>query len=151
MTPTLSRRTLLIAFGAAMIAAPASAAKPPVFSSGDAAINGYDPVAYFNMNKPVKGDAKFASSYNGANFLFSSSSNKTAFDADPEAFAPQYGGYCAYAVSKGATAPTVPEAFTIVDGKLYLNFSTQVMGIWRGDIPGNIKRANANWPKVLDK
>ena len=71
------------------------------------------------------------------------------FDADPEKFAPQYGGYCAYAVSKGATAPTDPNAWTVYDDKLYLNFSTDVRSIWQEDKPGNIAKADANWPGVL--
>ena len=71
------------------------------------------------------------------------------FIANPEKYAPQFGGYCAYAVSKGATATTVPEAWTIVDGKLYLNYSTDVQKLWRQDIPGNIAAANKNWPDVL--
>ncbi|NNF24928.1 MAG: YHS domain protein, partial [Rhodobacteraceae bacterium] len=77
--------------------------------------------------------------------------SKALFDADPAAFAPQYGGYCAYAVSKGATATTDPDAWTVHDGRLYLNFSTTVRSIWQEDIPGNIARADANWPGVLDR
>lgn len=135
---------------ATFLTGPAMASKPPVFSSGGIAINGFDPVAYFTMSKPVKGDAALSSDWNGASLLFSSAESKATFDADPETYTPKYGGYCAYAVSKGATAPTDPEAWTVHKGRLYLNFSVDVRSIWRQDIPGNVTRADANWPKVLD-
>ncbi len=92
-------------------------------------------------------------SQNGAHYVLSrvlcSAENKAAYDADPERFSPRYGGYCAYAVSKGATAPTDPDAWTVHEDRLYLNFSVDVRGIWQQDIPGNIARADANWPGVL--
>lgn len=135
---------------AVFLARPALAAKPPVFATGGVAINGFDPVAYFTEGRPVKGDPAFASEWQGAEMRFASAANKAAFDADPEAHAPKYGGYCAYAVSKGATAPTDPEAWTVHEGRLYLNFSPDVREIWRQDIPGNVARADANWPGVLD-
>ena len=84
-----------------------------------------------------------------ATWRFSSEENRAAFAANPEAYAPQYGGYCAYAVSQGYTASTTPEAWTIVEDKLYLNFSTSVRRRWERDIPGHIAAANANWPDVL--
>ena len=144
----LTRRTTL-GLMLATIAVPA-AAKARVFQADGLAIRGYDPVAYFTMSKPVKGDAAISSAYEGANWAFSSADNKALFDADPEKYAPKYGGYCAYAVSKGATAPTVPEAWTIHEGRLYLNFSTNVREVWREDIPGNIAKADNNWPAVLN-
>lgn len=113
------------------------------------AINGFDPVAYFTAGEPVKGDPAIAADWQGAQLLFSSPENKARYEADPDRFAPRYGGYCAYAVSKGATAPTDPEAWTIHEDRLYLNFSTDVRAIWQQDIPGNIARADANWPGVL--
>lgn len=128
---------------------PAVAEISKVYSLGGTAINGYDPVAYFTAATPTKGEMEISSSWNGATWQFSSEENKALFDASPEKYAPQYGGYCAYAVSKGATAPTDPDAWSVVDEKLYLNFSLEVRGIWRQDIPGNISRANANWPAVL--
>ena len=151
----LSRRNFLAASAlslpaATLLSGPALAAKPQVFASGGIAINGYDPVAYFTMSKPVKGDPSHSSDWNGAAFVFASADNKTTFDADPDAYAPKYGGYCAYAVSKGATAPTDPEAWTVHEGRLYLNFSTDVRSIWREDISGNIARADNNWPGVLE-
>ena len=149
----LTRRHFLIASAAAPAAAvlsgPAFAAKPAVFATDGIAINGFDPVAYFTMSKPVKGDMGISSDWEGAKMLFASGENKAMFDADPERFAPRYGGYCAYAVSKGATAPTDPDAWTVYEDRLYLNFSVDVRGIWQQDIPGNIQKADANWPGVL--
>ena len=132
------------------LARPSLAAKAPVFTSGGVAINGYDPVAYFTESKPVKGDPAITSDWEGATLQFASAENKAMFDGDPEKYAPKYGGYCAYAVSKGATAPTDPEAWTVHEGRLYLNFSVDVRGLWRQDIPGNVAKADANWPGVLE-
>ncbi len=149
----LSRRTVLTAGLAlpavALLSRPALAAKPPVFAENGIAINGFDPVAYFSDGAPVKGDMSISSDWQGAKLLFASADNKAMYDADPEKFAPRYGGYCAYAVSKGATAPTDPEAWTVHEDRLYLNFSVDVRSIWQQDIPGNIERADANWPGVL--
>lgn len=149
----LTRRTL-IATGFALPAAlslgrPAWAAKPPVYAENGIAINGFDPVAYFADGAPVKGDPSISSDWQGAKLLFASADNKALYDADPEKYAPRYGGYCAYAVSKGATAPTDPQAWTVYEDRLYLNFSLDVRSIWQQDIPGNIQRADANWPGVL--
>ncbi len=149
----LTRRTLLAATLAAPAATflgrPAFAAKPSVFATDGIAINGFDPVAYFTKGMPVKGVSDHAVNWEGASLLFASAENKAMFQADPEKFTPRYGGYCAYAVSKGATAPTDPEAWTVHEDQLYLNFSVDVRSIWQQDIPGNIARADANWPGVL--
>ncbi|MCV6593179.1 MAG: twin-arginine translocation signal domain-containing protein [Silicimonas sp.] len=150
----LTRRHFLTASAAlpltGLIATPALAAKPPVFATDGVAINGIDPVAYFLQGKPVEGTTEFVSDWNGAEVRFSSLQHKIMFDTDTERFAPKYGGYCAYAVSKGATAPTDPEAWTVYRGRLYLNFSLDVRDVWQKDIPGNLKKADANWPGVLD-
>lgn len=146
----VTRRTIL-GLLAATFSTPVFAAKPSVFVGKNGyAINGYDPVAYFKMDKPVEGSIDHSTMHQGATFLFSSAENKAIFDADTDQYAPQFGGYCAYAVSKGSTAKTEPDAWTIVDDKLYLNFNTDVRTIWQKDIPGNIARANANWPDVLN-
>ncbi len=153
----ISRRQILIS---ALVTLPASAAfvstataqmKPKTYSnsSTNVAINGYDPVAYFTMSKPVEGNADFSSQWNDATWYFTSAENKAMFDASPEKYAPQYGGYCAYAVSTGATASTVPEAWSIVDGKLYLNYSLGVRTRWQSDTAGYIEKADKNWPGVL--
>ena len=132
------------------IVRPALASSPEVFATDGVAINGYDPVAYFSQSAPVLGDETHALIWRGATWYFSSANNMVRFEANPELFAPQDGGYCAFAVSKGATASTVPEAWTIHEEKLYLNYSLPVREIWREDIPGNIDKADANWPGVLE-
>ena len=130
----------------------ASAAKDPVYTGtfSDVAASGYDPVAYFTEGKPVEGDSGFEMEWNGATWRFASQANLDVFKANPEAYAPQFGGYCAWAVSQGYTASTVPEAWRIVDGKLYLNYSKGVQATWEQDIPGNIAKGKQNWPGVLN-
>ena len=122
----------------------------PVYTSFfGKAIKGYDPVAYFTEGKPVKGDSDYSLDWNGATWQFSSADNLKAFTDNPDQYAPQYGGYCAWAVSQGYTAKIDPDAWTVHDGKLYLNYSKGVRSQWSGDIPGNIKKGDANWPKLL--
>ncbi len=135
----------------AATATPTLALQPSVYSARaeHIAINGYDPVAYFVNAKPVKGVEALSADYNGAKWLFVSTTNRDAFVSAPETYAPQFGGYCAWAVSKGYTASTDPEAWKIVDGKLYLNYSKDVAVMWAKDIPGNIAKGHANWPMVL--
>ncbi|MGD1949590.1 MAG: YHS domain-containing (seleno)protein [Leptolyngbyaceae cyanobacterium] len=113
------------------------------------AIRGTDPVAYFTDGGPVAGSSEFTYTWNNATWQFASAENRDLFVANPAQYAPQYGGYCAWAVSQGYTAAIDPNAWKIVDGKLYLNFNTGVQRRWERDIPGNITRANANWPEVL--
>jgi len=150
----LTRRLFLTAAAAtapalAFIARPAMAAEPMVFSEGGIAIRGADPVAYFTEGAPVIGAAEHAVMWNGTTWHFANTANMEAFMANPEAYAPQYGGYCAWAVSQGYTASIVPEAWTIHEGKLYLNFSRGVQRRWERDISGHIAAADANWPSVL--
>lgn len=142
--------TLALALPAVAALAPtATAASPEIYNEGGIAVDGTDVVAYFTEGAPVAGDAAITHDYMGVTWRFASEANRDAFAADPEAYAPQYGGYCAYAVSQGYTASTVPEAWSIVDKKLYLNFSTSVKRRWERDIPGHIAAADANWPGVL--
>lgn len=149
----LTRRIFLTSLTAAplgfALASPALAAKAPIYAEGGVAINGYDPVAYFTEGAPVEGLAEFSTSYMGADWRFASAEARDTFVADPEAYAPQYGGYCSYAVSKGGTATSSPNAWTVYEGKLYLNYNLVVRGIWSRDIPGHIAKADANWPGVL--
>ncbi|SLN20428.1 YHS domain-containing (seleno)protein [Pseudooctadecabacter jejudonensis] len=153
-TPTVSRRGILTAVVAAPIAlsfATAARAQEPAFYSDDAvAIRGADPVAYFIQGAPVYGTAEHTAEWNGTTWYFASAENRATFLADPEAYAPQYGGYCAWAVAQGYTASTVPEAWEIVEGKLYLNYSRRIQRRWARDIPGNISKGDANWPRVLE-
>lgn len=116
------------------------------YQSSGTAINGYDPVAYFTQKKPVKGDAAYSYNWDGAEWRFSSTENLATFTANPEKYAPKYGGYCAYAVSRGYTAPTDPEAWTVVDGALYLNYSKGVRSRWQSDQAANIVVGDKNWP-----
>ncbi len=134
-----------------LLSATAQAASAPVFTADGAAIHGYDPVAYFTEGRPVPGDAQFTHPYQGATWRFASSANRDRFAADPQKYAPQYGGYCAYAVAKGSTASTDPEAWSIVDDKLYLNYSSGVQKLWSRDIAGNISKADANWPGLRNE
>jgi YHS domain-containing protein len=139
---------------AGMCAAPtASAEKPPIYRGlfEDAAVSGYDPVAYFRAGKPVEGKTAFEYRHKDVTWRFSSAENLAAFKADPDRYAPQYGGYCAWAVSQGYTAKGDPKAWRIVDGKLYLNYNLDIQKKWEKDIPGLIAKGNANWPKVLEK
>lgn len=115
------------------------------------AIKGYDPVAYFTESKPVEGDSDFTFDWKDAKWRFASAEHKDTFAKDPEKYAPQFGGYCAWAVSQGYTADIDPEAWKIVDGRLYLNYSRKVQKTWEEDVPGNITKAEANWPKLRDK
>lgn len=116
---------------------------------GDVAIEGADPVAYFKEGKAVEGSSEFTHDWKQATWRFVSAANRDAFAASPEAYAPQFGGYCAWAVSQGYTAETDPSSWKIVNGKLYLNYSKGVQATWSKDIPGNIAKAEKNWPGVL--
>ncbi len=129
----------------------AFAQKSEIFISSDAAIKGYDPVAYFTQGKPVKGSKEYSAMWKGATWYFSSKENQDAFKAAPEKYAPQYGGYCAYGLSQGHKASIDPNAWTVLDGKLYLNYSKDVKSTWDKDRAKYIQDANANWPKVKDK
>lgn len=150
-----TRRHLLAAAAAlpavAFFSGTSHAAEPEIFAREGVAINGFDPVAYFTEGAPVKGGVGHSTEHMGATWYFSSAGNKAAFEAAPARYAPQFGGYCAYAVSRGYTAPTDPDAWTVHDGKLYLNFSLRARDLWSEDIPGNIARGEANWPAVLEQ
>lgn len=141
---------IVLALPFAAVAAQA-ASKPEVFATNGVAIHGYDPVAYFTQKKPVSGSAKYTYRWKGATWRFVSAANRDAFKANPAKYAPKYGGYCAYAVSNGYTAPTDPTAWTIVGGKLYLNYSVGVRTRWNQNRAERIKDGDKNWPGVLGK
>lgn len=149
----LTRRTFLASAAAVpavtLLAARASAAEPPVYATDGVAINGYDPVGYFTEGKAIKGSSEHVSDWDGAVVQFASAENKAMFDADPVKYAPKYGGYCAYAVSKGYTASTDPEAWSIHEDRLYLNYSKSVRALWAVRKSHHIEQADANWPGVL--
>ncbi|MGD8701804.1 MAG: YHS domain-containing (seleno)protein [Desulfosarcina sp.] len=114
------------------------------------AIKGYDPVAFHNEGRPVKGSKAHTLEWKDARWRFASAENRDLFEADPNKYAPRYGGYCAWAVSEGYTASVDPEnAWNIVDGRLYLNYNVEIKQKWEKDIPGHIQKADANWPGVL--
>lgn len=129
----------------------AFAQKSEVFIKGDAAIRGYDPVAYFTAGKPVMGNKQFSYQWKGANWYFANQDDLNAFKAAPEKYAPQYGGYCAYGLSQGHKAPTEPDAWTIVNGKLYLNYDKDVKSTWSKDRDKYIVTADKNWPNLKGK
>ncbi len=145
-----SRIALLSVFAAtAWSLAGADAKSDPVnHSRGGIAIQGYDPVAYFTDSKPVKGDAKFNMAWQGSTWRFASAEHRDLFAQSPERYAPQYGGYCAYGVSNGHTVDIDPEAWKIIDGKLYLNYSKSVQQQFLQDPAGRIKLADQNWPSL---
>jgi YHS domain-containing protein len=118
------------------------------FEEDGVAIRGYDPIAYFSDMKPVKGSAEFRAEYQGSVFYFSTAANRDTFAANPDKFAPQYGGYCAFGTAKGYKAAIDPDAFTVVERRLYLNYSEAVRSKWKSNIPGYIRTADANWPDV---
>jgi len=116
------------------------------------AVSGYDPVAYFTEGKPVKGNKEFTFEYQEADWYFSSQENLQAFKENPEKYAPQYGGFCAWAVAaKHDRAPGDPEYWKIVEGKLYLNYDKSVQEEWQQDIPGFIAEADRYWPTLLER
>ncbi|MDC0602708.1 YHS domain protein [Aliiglaciecola sp.] len=136
---------------ALLVSANALAADPiETGTFNNKAIYGYDTVAYFTQNKAVKGDKKISTQWRGADWFFSSAEHKAMFVADPEKYAPQYGGYCAYAMSDGRLVGIDEDAFTILDGKLYLNYSMSVMNEWRTNTDLFIKEADAEYPKLVD-
>lgn len=150
MSGQITRRIALIAGFAFCSIGAAQASDSPIYQSGGAAASGYDVVAYFTEARPVDGSDAYTAEHEGATWRFASAENRDLFVADPAKYAPQYGGYCAYAVSYGSTASTVPEAWKIVDGKLYLNYSKRIQGRWEQDAPGHIAKADQNWPSVLN-
>jgi len=128
-----------------------SAQKNPIFSTKDGAINGYDPVAYFDNGAPVKGSDSYIYEWSGATWMFSSEDNLATFKSNPEAYAPQFGGYCAYGVSQGGLFKTDPDAWKIVDGKLYLNYNLKFHTKWEDDQANLIEVAETKWPDLIEE
>ena len=156
--PAMLRAALVV--GAALLLMPlafatdfAHAKEAPIYTGivKGVAVGGYDPVAYFSEKKAVAGKADITLEHEGTTWRFSSPANRDAFKADPAKYAPQYGGYCAWAVSQGYTAKGDPNVWSVVDGKLYLNYNRSVQTGWEKNTPGNIKKGDANWPRVLGK
>lgn len=150
-------RIFLIAF--ALVFSPfggttmAHADTPPVHTGllSRVAVGGYDPVAYFTESRPVRGTSEHRIIHQGYEYRFANAANLAAFRANPSRYTPQYGGYCAWAVAQGYTAPGNPQNWRIVDGRLYLNYNDEIQRRWEANIPGFIRSANANWPSVLSR
>lgn len=150
-------KNLLLSTAVALFAslgATASIAGDQYIDDTGFAVSGYDVVAYFDLPQSdigapqaeaVPGRADITAEHNGATFAFSSEENRDRFVADPESFAPQYDGHCAYGVAQGGKVPGNPNLWRIVDGELYLNVTQNVVGFWEEDIPGNISLAEGNW------
>ena len=149
--PTITRFIgASLAAGLILFSGLAQADNPPIaVDDAGRAVEGYDTVAYFSDGQPQPGDAAFSHDWEGATWLFASAAHRDAFVADPMRYAPQFGGYCAYAVSRGQAIKAKPEVWTIFDDKLYLNLGPGTQARWREDVPGNIARAVSNWPGAL--
>ena len=119
-------------------------------SSTGLALQGYDPVAYFTEGEATPGDWRITAIHNDAIYRFSSEAHKAAFEADPEAFLPEYGGYCAFGAAMGFKFDGDPEQWRIVDGELYLNISADIQERWLEDVPGFITQADEKWPGIAN-
>ncbi|WP_456404806.1 YHS domain-containing (seleno)protein [Thiolapillus sp.] len=130
----------------------AAYAEDPIYTSifSNSAIGGYDPVAYFTTGKPEKGSKQFKLKYKGANWYFSTAEHRRMFQMNPGKYAPQYGGYCAWAVAHNTTAKGDPLQWTIYRDKLYLNYDRKIQADWAANKDQWIQAADANWPKVLE-
>jgi len=152
----ISRRTTLGLIAATAPAtmisgwpSPAQAAEPMVFQRRGRAIRGTDPVAYFTEGRPVDGARRITHDWNGATWHFASEENRALFAADPERYAPAFGGYCAWAAARGYIAATRPEAWSVYEGRLYLNANLNVRAQWEAELPTIIAEGEANWPAIL--
>lgn len=153
--PPQGRRTFLaqaLAWPLAIAAArPALAGATGFYANGSGAIAGHDPVAYFTEGRAVKGTLGYALRWRAANWYFASQANLDTFERNPDAYAPQYGGFCAYAMTMGHLVPTEPDAFTLHQGRLYLTENLAVRDLWRRDMSGYIALADSNWLKVAPR
>ncbi len=157
---SINRRELFLSAGAVVAAAlfynvavtPAEAKRPQFYTGlvANTAVGGYDPVAYFQKGRPVRGSSKHVLKHKGVNWRFSSAANLAAFKANPGRYIPAFGGYCAWAVSQGYTAKGDPRAWKIVGGRLYLNYNRSIQKRWERNQSANIRAGNRNWPSVLN-
>jgi YHS domain-containing protein len=151
-TLALSLALAIVGVAGAATLSTAHADKSPVFVERfqNVAAGGYDLTSYFS-GTPTRGAAQFAATHGGYTYHFATAANRARFQANPAAYLPQYGGYCAWATAQGYTAPGRPQFWKVVDGKLYFNYDAGVQRKWERDVPGFIRAANANWPNVLKK
>jgi YHS domain-containing protein len=154
-----SRRLALALTAAALLANTGAFAAQPINTlkngllggSSDTAISGYDTVAYFTVGKAVKGADTLVTEWMGAKWKFSTQAHVDLFKANPEKYAPQYGGYCAYGVTQGYLVKVDPEQFSVIDGKLYLNYDAEVQNKWKKDTAGFINAADGKFQSLLKK
>lgn len=150
-------RKATLALGLLVALSSAALAGPQYIDKTGFAVSGYDVVSYFDLKQapvggqqptPLAGQVQFTATHNGATFAFATAANRDRFIANPGAYVPQYNGHCAYGVAKGGKVPGNPTLWRIVDGKLYLNITTAVVGFWEEDIPGNLKTSEKNWVSI---
>lgn len=120
-------------------------------SKNTVGVNGYDLVSYQTEKRPLRGNGNYVAMHDGVTYLFSSEANQKEFQSNPDKYLPAYGGWCAFGVSVGKKFSADPEVWEIVDGKLYMNLDPGIYQMWKKDVKGNIKKANANWSKIKDK
>jgi YHS domain-containing protein len=142
------KRKLLLSIVVSLVTAVVLFAQPEIFSTDEGAIKGYDPVAFFKEHKPVKGKKEISFAWKEATWYFSSQENLKVFQSDPEKYAPQYGGYCAFGTAHGHKAPTQTDTWTIVNEKLYFNYDQNVKKDWNKDQKELIKKADKNWVEL---
>lgn len=155
-TPTLSRRAALgliaavpVTLASPLVLRPAQAMTPKVYGEGGIAIDGTDVLSYWQTGAPIAGSPEFTHDWMGKTWQFASAETRDVFIADPDRYAPAYGGHCAFAASRGYVASSVPEAWTIHEDRLFLNFSLGVRRRWLRDVPGHVARGDENWPGLL--
>ncbi|MEL6288502.1 MAG: YHS domain-containing (seleno)protein [Pseudomonadota bacterium] len=154
MTTTVSRRTFLLGAALGVVAAASVDIRPSLAGRHytglvrGTAVGGYDPVAYFTQSKAIRGAKDITTEWDGVTWRFASAENRDLFTANPTKYAPQYGGFCAYAVGYGSTAKGDPKQWKIVDGKLYLNYNRSIKRKWERKQSSLIKAADKNWPKL---
>lgn len=146
--PNTLQRVAQITLLAVASAAASVAGAGEFFEKDGIAIRGHDPVAYFKDGKPAKGSAGYRFEHKGSVFLFASKANREAFATEPDKYAPQYGGFCAFGTAGGYKAAVDPAAFSVVGGKLYLNDNRDVQKQWLADVPGFVNKADRQWPAV---
>ncbi|MDW6004755.1 YHS domain-containing (seleno)protein [Vibrio mangrovi] len=140
--------------GLLILFSPFAMAEDPIYTGffSNKAVSGYDTVAYFTDHQPVKGKSQFKTSYMGADWYFASAEHLNMFTSNPEKYAPQYGGYCAWAVAAvNDFAPGDPELWAVVNDKLYLNYNKEVKRRWDNDRENLIKEGDKNWPALLSQ
>jgi YHS domain-containing protein len=150
MSPRLLLAAAAIALAPAALFTSPAEAQTAVYTErfSNLALQGYDPVAYFTAGEPVRGTRQFSHTHKGSTYRFSSAEHRDNFIADPDAYLPEYGGFCAWAAAQGYRAKGDARYWRIVDGRLYLNFNAQVQKDWEADIPGFIAAADEKWPEL---